>query len=32
MTTYIYRDDCRSKEGFVGIRNLGCICYMNSMI
>jgi ubiquitin C-terminal hydrolase len=26
------RTECRSSYGWCGIRNLGCICYMNSMI
>ncbi|KRW99755.1 Armadillo-type fold [Pseudocohnilembus persalinus] len=27
-----YGFECKSPEGFVGIKNLGCICYMNSML
>ena len=26
------QDSGRSQYGFAGIRNLGCICYMNSML
>ncbi len=24
--------DAKSTHGFVGIKNLGCICYMNAML
>ncbi len=29
---YSNKSECRSFHGFCGIRNLGAICYMNSMI
>jgi ubiquitin carboxyl-terminal hydrolase 34 len=29
---YVPAQDMRSPNGFVGIRNLGCICYMNAML
>ena len=27
----VLRDSEKSSTGFVGIKNLGCICYMNSL-
>ena len=29
---YVPLSDMRSSNGYVGIRNLGCICYMNAML
>lgn len=29
---YVPSQDMRSPNGYVGIKNLGCICYMNAML